>query len=292
VWGSGTFNIEDGAELKVPGTGNNLRHVYLIRALQGSGSGPVTINVNGGTLEALMPNATAIDDDNFDLSPVININGGTINVPHGNAAVGNVTVNNAASVTGTVIDKNNTWSDWSIALYGNCSVQTIFEDDENNEKTIENISWQIMSGAIAKVEAGTTWSIRDSWTLQNDGTLNIYGTVINFDKLINEGTIDNYSGNTLDNRGTLTNNSTIKNGSTGKITNTGSIVNTDGEIDNTAGGTFESVQTASEMGGNIKGPVELIDNDNPSSGGCSTGSGLYGLLSLAVFAIYKKRLAA
>jgi hypothetical protein len=219
VWGTGTFNIESEAELKVPGTENNMRHVYLIRALEGgpSGSESVTINVNGGTLEAIMPNATAIDDDNFDHPPIIKINGGTINVPDGNAAVGNVTVINAANVTGTVIDKNSIWSNWSVELYGNCSVQTIFEDDEKDEMNIRNISWRIMPSATATVKAGTTWSIRDSWTLQNDGTLDIYGTLINFDKFINEGTINNYSGNTVDNRGRWINRSTINNKASGKI---------------------------------------------------------------------------
>jgi hypothetical protein len=158
-------------------------------------------------------------------------------------------------------------------------VQTIFEDDENNERTIGNISWRIMPSATATVRAGTTWSIQDSWTLQNDGILNIDGTVINFDQFINKGTINNYSGNTLDNRGTLTNDGTINNEANGKIRNTGIIDNDNGTIDNTKGGAFESVQTASEIGGTIKGDVEPINTGNPSSGGgCNAGFGLFGLL--------------
>jgi hypothetical protein len=49
-------------------------------------------------------------------------------------------------------------------------------------------------------------------------------------------------------------------------------------INNTEGGVFESVQTASEMGGIVDGPVELINTDNPSGGGCDAGFGLFGLL--------------
>jgi hypothetical protein len=161
-------------------------------------------------------------------------------------------------------------------------VQTIFEDDENNERTIGNISWRIMPSATATVRAGTTWSILDSWTLQNDGILNIYGTVINFDQFTNEGTINNRSGNTLDNRGTLTNEGTIINHTNGKIRNTG-IIDNNGTITNN--GEFQSVQTAEEMGV-IDGsnPVQLIDNAPPSGGGggCNAGYGLLGLLPLAV----------
>jgi hypothetical protein len=129
-------------------------------------------------------------------------------------------------------------------------------------------------------------------TATNDGTINIYGTLTNLDKIINNGIINNYSGKTLDNQGTLTNNGAINNASTGKIRNTGSIDNANGEIDNTAGGTFESVQSASEMGGDVAGPVELINNNTSSGGGCNTGFGLFGLLFLVAFAVYKKHLMA
>jgi MYXO-CTERM domain-containing protein len=243
-----------------------------------------------------MPNATAIDRDS-ELPPKININGGTINIPHGTVAVGEVTLNNAAGVTGAVIKQplgqlwsDNNWSNWSIELYGACSVPTTFEDDENNEKTIENISWHIMPGATATVEEGTTWNIRESWKLQNEGTLDIYGTVTNFDQFANNGTINNYSSNTLDNRGVLTNNGTINNESTGRIRNTGRIVNT-GTIDNK--GVFQSVQTASEMGGTITGnSVQPLNSSSGGggSGGCNAGLGVFGLLLLAGLVTRKHRL--
>jgi hypothetical protein len=271
---------------------NNLRHVYLIRAEDIDGQPTVTtINVNGGTLEALMPNATAIDRDS-ELPPIININGGTINIPRGTVAVGEVTLYNADGVTGTVIKQphgqlwsDNNWPNWSIELYGACSAPTTFEDNENNEKTIESISWRIMPGATATVEEGATWSIRESWTLQNEGTLDIYGTVINFDQFVNNGIINNYSSNTLDNRGTLSNNGTISNKSTGVITNSGTIDNASGKINNegkiTNSGTIKS-DAANYIGNAPEGkPIQPISDSETSSdsgGGCNAGFGVLGLL--------------
>jgi Synergist-CTERM protein sorting domain-containing protein len=129
-------------------------------------------------------------------------------------------------------------------------------------------------------------------TATNYGTINIYGTLTNLDKVVNNRTINNYSGNTLDNQKELINNDTINNYANGKIRNTGTIGNANGKIDNTAGGTFESVQTVLEMGNGIDGPVELINNEPSSGGGCNSGFGLFGLLLLVAFAVHRKYLTA
>jgi hypothetical protein len=119
-------------------------------------------------------------------------------------------------------------------------------------------------------------------TATNDGTINIYGTLTNKDKLINNGTMNNYSGQTLDNQGTLTNSGVINNKSTGKTINTGKLDNANGTINIEDGGTFQSVQTASEMGGTVNGTAQSINNNTGGGGGggggCNTGFGLVGLL--------------
>jgi Synergist-CTERM protein sorting domain-containing protein len=155
---------------------------------------------------------------------------------------------------------------------------------------IDNSGTIIVTGSII-LEGGTPHP--QLTTIDpNNGILNIYGTLSNRGEITNNGTINNFSGNTLDNQKKLTNKGAIYNGANGKIRNTGSIDNSNGEIDNTAGGTFESVQSASEMGGDIEGPVELINNNTSSGGGCNTGFGLFGLLLLVAFAVYKKHLMA
>jgi MYXO-CTERM domain-containing protein len=130
-------------------------------------------------------------------------------------------------------------------------------------------------------------------TASNHGTINIYGTLTNEDKLINgpTGIIHNHSNNTLDNKGTLTNNGTINNKDTGKITNTGRIDNTNGTITNE--GTFQSVQTASQMGGTVNGDVQPLSNNTSSGGGggggCDAGFGMVGLLLAGLAALKQRR---
>jgi Synergist-CTERM protein sorting domain-containing protein len=125
-----------------------------------------------------------------------------------------------------------------------------------------------------------------------NGIFNIYGTLSNRNEITNGGTINNMGSNTLDNQKKLTNNGAIYNYDNCIITNTGTIGNANGKIDNTAGGTFESVQTVLEMEGDIEGPVELINNEPSSGGGCNSGFGLFGLLLLVAFAVHRKYLTA
>jgi hypothetical protein len=127
-------------------------------------------------------------------------------------------------------------------------------------------------------------------TETNDGTINIYGTLTNKDKVVNgpTGIINVIGGHTFDNQGTLINKGTITNKATGKITNTGKIANS-GTINNTEGGTFQSVQTASEMGGTVNGEVQPL-NSNSSGGGCDAGLGLLGVFgALALAAATRRR---
>jgi adhesin HecA-like repeat protein len=248
----------------------------------------MTINVNGGALEALMPNATAIDwDGGDDLSTpatIVNINGGTINVPKGMAAVGDVTVNAGTGLTGMVINLH----DLKFKLYGNCTLRTTMSDDNGNPMIIGGILWETDSKATVELESGVSWIIHDSWTFTNYGTLNIYGHVTNKEKIINHGIINNYSGNSLENQGMIDNRGTINIKSTGKTINTGTIDNTSGTINN-EGGTFQSVQTASEMGGTVSGEVQPLNSNTSYSGdGCNAGLGVAGLL-LAGFAALKQR---
>jgi hypothetical protein len=147
---------------------------------------------------------------------------------------------------------------------------------------------------IGLTNGDTSRLTHNKGTAINDGTINIYGTLTNLDKVMNNdtGIINNYSGNTLDNQGTLANNGVIYNASTGKMKNTGNIDNANGEIDNTEGGVFQSVQTAEEMGGDIEGPVEPINSGGGSSGGgCNAGFGMFGLLLTVVFVMRKYLIA-
>jgi hypothetical protein len=148
-----------------------------------------------------------------------------------------------------------------------------FHVEQNGELNIEDTSRLTIVGGTAT----------------DDGTINIYGTLTNKDKLVNSptGIINVFSGNTLDNQGTLTNNGIINNKSTGKITNTGNISNANGTINNTEGGTFQSVQTASAMGGTVNGDVQPISSGGGS--GCDAGLGIAGLLLAGLVALKRRK---
>jgi hypothetical protein len=176
-------------------------------------------------------------------------------------------------------------------LYGNCKIRTVSYDDNGNEFIPENVLAKIMPGATGTLEVGKTFIIHYRWTFMNYCTLKIYLYVTNKDKIINydDGIINDYSGNSLENQGMIDNRETINIKSTGKTINTGTIDNTSGTINN-EGGTFQSVQTVSEMGGTVSGEVQPLNSSNSSSGGggCNAGLGVAGLL-LAGLVTFKCR---
>jgi hypothetical protein len=305
---NGTFNIRPSAVLKITGdvNVNTDREMRLIHVKYPASN--IVVNVNGGILETLMPKGNAIDEWNSYKNTTIaadlpclnvNINGGTISTSDGIVASGYVTVGSGASahLTGLVVKRKTgvvydpaVVSAGALEFYGNCKFTVLLYDD-GEDWFAPGLLFKIMPGAELTLDAGNGWVVQNTWKLENHGTLNILGTLINEGKCINDYVINNYSGHTLDNRGTLVNNGIINTKATGKITNTGSIDNTSGTINNTEGGTFQSVQTASEMGGTVNGEVQpLNSNSSSGGGGCNAGLGVAGLL-LAGWAALKKRKA-
>jgi hypothetical protein len=148
-------------------------------------------------------------------------------------------------------------------------------------KLINNTHLKFKGSVI--VEKGGTINVDPTSSIEVTGTMSLNGSGASASSGArtmadsNNGILNNSGAFTIPADSKLTNNGIISNESTGTITNKGTIDNANGTIYNE--GTFESVQTIDEMGGNIEGEVEPIDNTSSSSGGgCNAGWSLFGLL--------------
>ena len=151
--------------------------------------------------------------------------------------------------------------------------------------------------SLLHVKKGGTLILVNGGIVDVSGEIIIDGTVRQSSASVratldsNNGVVDNRGTIVISSKGKLTNNGIIYNKNTGTITNRGKIDNINGEIYNNEGGVFESVQTASEMGGTINGEVQPLNNNTSSGGGgCNAGFGLFSPL-LAGLVMCKSRKA-
>jgi hypothetical protein len=295
---NGTFNITGGTiDIQTTGT----QDTSAIEAY-----GNTTVTVDGGTLKGTLLSHGGIGAEGSDTEVIVR--SGELSFPHGQAIAANkLTVEDPSVITGiTTYSKEDDETKY-VDIYGTVYIDQPMPLSDHSALAFtvkDNAEWIIDLAALYYTTLGTNTTflieVNGEFILNGEGWMDIYGTLTNKGTFTNNSTINVYSGNTLDNQGTLINNGTINNKSTGKVRNTGTIDNTStgkvrntGKIDNTDGeiqndGTFQSVQTAEAMGGNIEGnDVELIDSPS-SSGGCSTGIGLLSLLLGGLFVFKKK----
>jgi hypothetical protein len=106
--------------------------------------------------------------------------------------------------------------------------------------------------------------------------------------MINKGIVNNAGAIAIASEGSVVNDGIVENTAEGTIDNKGEIDNTGGTINNE--GTFESVQTKEEMGGDIEGEVQAIESpSNGGSSGCNAGFGMFGLLFAGLAALKHRK---
>jgi hypothetical protein len=298
----GTFNLSGGT-MQAP---SSLELIGIIAR------GDAVVRVNGGVIKSSASGSHGI----YAESGMI-IDSGEINIPRGTAVRvwKNLTVNNPSVLTGFAYVGD--LVKHTVTVYGHAITDADSEDFydyyEGDDFVPDSFSYVVSSGAVWDIE-GLKMDLIDvpivatyKITVKNGGKLNFKNAEMKFkgsfhveqDGELNigvaQGDISHLSttGGTSTNDGTinihgkLTNEGTLSNNSTGKITNAGTIDNTGGTIKNE--GTFQSAQTAADMGGTVDGDIQPLGGKS-SGGGCDAGFGLFGLL-LAGLAVSKYRKA-